>query len=215
MRWHDGILAAMMLFCCCGAWALDVDDLQLVGLFKNTAVLNVQGNKQRLLKVGQTSPEGILLLATTKDSATLSVNGKEYQLSLTRAMSRGYRKQEKVREVIAVNSAGQYFTAGSINGQSVTFLVDTGATSVAMNTDQARRLGINFAAGKLGEAGTAGGIVKAYSVKLDRVKVGAIEVKNVRAAVLEGVYPPYVLLGMTYLRHVEMVERDGMMTLTK
>lgn len=214
MQWRDGILVAITMLYSCWTLALNISDLQLVGLFKDTAVLKIQG-KQRLLKVGQTSPEGIRLVAASKDGATLSFNGKEYRLSLTRAMSSGYRKQEKVRETIAINNAGQYFTAGSINGQSVRFLVDTGATSVAMNTEQARRLGINFAAGKLGEAGTAGGIVKAYSVMLDRVKVGAIEVKNVRAAVLEGVYPPYVLLGMTYLRHVEMVERDGMMTLTK
>lgn len=204
-----GLLALMP-----SGYAVEAHQVLLVGLFKDTAVIDVQG-KQQVLKVGQTSPDGIKLIATSRSQATLSIDGKEHQLSLSRALSGGYQRKPSLSHSITINGTGQYFTAGSINGHTVTFLVDTGATAVALNTEQARRLGIDFVNGELGQVSTAGGFVKAYSVTLDRVKIGSIEVKNVRASVLEGVYPVYALLGMTYLRHVEIAEDNGMMTLTQ
>ena len=195
-------------------YALEIQDVQVVGLFKDTAVVYIKG-KQRMLKVGQTSPEGVELIATSRNAAVLRVNGDEHHLALSRAVTGGYEKRQSLSHSVAINQAGQYFTSGSINGQPVRFLVDTGATSVALNTLEARRLGIAFAQGELGQVGTAGGIVKAYAVTLDSIKVGDIEVKNVRASVLEGVYPIYALLGMTYLRHVEIAEDNGIMTMTQ
>lgn len=195
-------------------YAIDVQDVRVVGLFKDTAVLDIAG-KQQLLKVGKRSSEGVELLSADTSGAMVLINGVQHQLSLTRAHSGGYQKREVVSKQIDINARGQYMTPGSINGRSVRFLVDTGATSVAMNSEIARSLGIDFTSGRVGHSSTAGGLVKSYSVILERVKVGEIEVRNVRAAVLEGVYPTYVLLGMTYLSKVEMSENAGLMTLTK
>ena len=195
------------------ALAVTPSEVRVVGLFPNAAVLNIQG-KQRLLKAGQTSPEGVKLIRADSRNAYLEIDGQEHRLSLSRAIEQ-YTPPEQVSTSIAINHIGQYFANGSINGQPVQLLVDTGATSVAMNTAQARRLGINFAAGREGQASTAGGLVRSYSVTLDSVKVGEIEIKNVRAAVLEGAFPTHVLLGMTYLGHVEINENNGVMKLTK
>jgi len=196
------------------AEAVELSQIEVVGLFRDTAVLRVAG-KQRLLKVGQLSPEGVMLVSASNSGAVVSIEGKQYSLQLSNGVRGGYTEKKNSSELIAINAAGQYITQGSVNGRAVTFLVDTGATSVAINSRDARRLGINFATEKPGMVATAGGPVRAYSLTLDRVKVGEIEARNIRAVVLEGNYPTLALLGMTWLKHVEIVENAGVMKLTK
>ena len=213
-----GFIFLVVLFGCLGwsltASALEVRDVRVVGLFNGAAVLDIAG-KQQLLKVGKRSPEGVELLRAGTAGATVIIDGVQHQLNLTRGHSGGYQERKIISKQIDINGRGQYMTAGSINGRSVRFLVDTGATTVAMNSEIARSLGIDFTSGQVGQSNTAGGLVKSYLVSLDRVKVGAIEVRNVRASVLEGIYPAYVLLGMSYLSEVEMRENSGLMTLIK
>ena len=108
-----------------------------------------------------------------------------------------------------------YRVVGSINGFPVRFLVDTGASSIAMNSAQARRLGIDYRVeGKPGMASTASGVVRSYGVVLDRVKVGDIELRNVRAEIIDGSHPQQVLLGMTFLSRVDMAREGQMLELT-
>lgn len=194
--------------------ALEVQDVRVVGLFKGAAVLDI-GGQQRMIKVGKTSPEGVELRSADTAGATVVIDGETYQLNLTRAHSGGYQQRKLVSTQININGHGQYLTPGSINGRSVQFLVDTGATSVAMSSQMARMLGIDFAAAQKGQTGTAGGIVNSYHLTLESVKVGEIEVRNVRASIIEGLYPVHVLLGMTYLSQVEIKEDAGLLTLTK
>ena len=189
-------------------------DIQLVGLFKDTAVLNING-KPRLVKAGKRSPEGVELIAVSGAEAELRIGDKQFSLALSRAVGARYQERKTTQVVIKSNGQGQYQTPGTINAQPVYFLVDTGATSIAMNSVQARRLGIDLASGIPGQASTAGGIVNSYQVTLDSVKVGDLELRNVRAAVIEGIYPQYVLLGMTYLSRVHMEEDKGILTLTQ
>ncbi len=196
------------------AEAVELSQIEVVGLFRDTAVLRLAG-KQRLLKVGQLSPEGVMLVSASNSGAVVSIEGKQYSLQLSNGVRGGYTEKKNSSELIAINAAGQYITQGSVNGRTVTFLVDTGATSVAINSRDARRLGINFATEKPGMVATAGGPVRAYSLTLDRVKVGEIEARNIRAVVLEGNYPTLALLGMTWLKYVEIVENAGVMKLTK
>jgi len=208
------LAVAIMLVLSLSAHALEAQDVRVVGLFEGAAVLDIAG-KQRLLKVGKTSPEGVELRSANTVGATVVIDGEQYPLSLTRAHSGGYQERKTVSKQIDINAYGQYLTPGSINGRSVTFLVDTGATSVALNSEMARALGIDFAAGQEGRTGTASGVVRSFHLTLDSVKVGEIEVRNVRASVIEGVYPTKVLLGMTYLSQVEIKENAGLLTLIK
>ncbi len=114
------------------------------------------------------------------------------------------------------DGTGMYTTVGSVNGLPVSFLVDTGATAVAMNAQQARRLGIDFrVVGQSSGVTTASGVVNAWAVMLDMVKVGDLLLRNVQAVVLEGEYPETALLGMSYLGRLE-IDNDGrLMTLRK
>jgi aspartyl protease family protein len=91
----------------------------------------------------------------------------------------------------------------------VDFLVDTGASSIAINANLARKLGINFRyEGEQGYSSTASGYARIYKLKLDSVQIGDIIVNNVEAAVLEGDFPATALLGMSFLNRVNM-KRDG------
>jgi aspartyl protease family protein len=107
-----------------------------------------------------------------------------------------------------------YTTVGSIDGLPVPFLIDTGATQVAMNASQARRLGIDYhVTGNPAEVTTASGVARAWMVTLDSVKVGNLEVRNVSAVVLEGEQPKVTLLGMSYLGRMEITNSGRLMTL--
>ncbi len=202
-----------LVFLSPASFALDMSEVRLVGLFSGTAVLMIEG-RQEVIRLGEQSRSNIALIATDSSTATLSYEGKSYTVGLSRSIS-DYVPARKVTAVVKADDQGQYFSYGSINDQPVTMLVDTGATSVAMNTGQARRLGIDFAAGELSRAETAGGMVKAYRVTLDRVKLGDIELSNIGAAVLEGVHPPFVLLGMSFLTHVKIEESNGILRLSQ
>ncbi len=188
-------------------------DMEVVGLFKNAAVLNISGN-ERLLKVGQLSPEGVLLVSADSKEAVIEISGKKMHLTLSSRISAEFKTPASVTVSIMLNSAGQYRTTGSINGRPVSFLVDTGATIVAINSITAKSLGIDSSRGRVLRATTASGVVESAEVFLDIVKVGGIKIRNVQAAVIPGSFPLDILLGMSFLRNVEIRENAGTMQLT-
>ena len=121
-----------------------------------------------------------------------------------------------VRQIdIPRNDRMQYQTTATINGRRIGVLVDTGANIVAMNATQAERLGIPPGTGKATRVETAGNTLVGRSVQLDSVDVGGIRVDNVRATVLDGEYPRMILLGMTFLEHVNLQERNGILSLSR
>ncbi len=204
------VLPAVLTLAVLPAWA--VDSIRVVGLFSGTAVLDLDG-RQRLLRAGQTSPEGVKLISANAQEAVLEVNGRRATYALGSHISSKYNdaagRQIAVR--IWPDARGMYTVVGSINGFPVRFLVDTGASTIAMNGAVARRLGIDYrVTGQRGLASTASGVVRSYGVTLDRVKVGDIELRNVRAGVIDGSHPSQVLLGMTFLNRVDMA-REGQM----
>lgn len=188
-------------------------DIIVLGLFKNRAIVKIDG-KQRTLKKGKKSPEGIKLISADSDIAILEVDGKQQEFKLGRHVSANFKnKQQAEAKIMPVN--GMYETSGFINGHPVNFLVDTGATWIAMNAHQARSLGINFRyIGTRSRVSTANGIVPVYRIVLDKVRVGEIELTKVEAGVLEGNSPSEVLLGNSFLNRVEM-QRQGQVMLLR
>jgi len=189
---------------------LAVSSIQVMALFNGKAVIRID-NSQRMLAVGQTSPEGVKLISADSEKAILQVNGarKTYRLGSAVSIGTQFRQQSETVVQAFPDSMGMYFIQGSINSYSIRFLIDTGATNVAMNSTQADRLGIDYKlVGKQAFASTASGIAKAYTLTLKKVKIGEIELLNVKAMVLEGGFPREVLLGMSFLSRVS-VARDG------
>jgi aspartyl protease family protein len=188
--------------------------VQVVGLFPGAAVISVDGQR-KLVKVGQTGPGGVQVVSADSRSAVLRVDGVErsYGLSRDYSVTSGDASQP-VQVSIAKGIGGHYWVAGSIGGSTVQFMVDTGATAVAMNEGEARRLQLDYRVeGQPMVVNTASGTAKAWRIKLDSVKIGGIEVLGVEAAVVEGEAPSEVLLGMSFLSRVRWREEQGMLLL--
>ena len=191
--------------------AAGVESVHVLGLFADRAIVSIDG-KQRMLVKGETSPEGVTLVGATSESAVLEFDGQRRTLTLGRHITTVYRGPEPGLALqIWPTSQGMYRTVGSINGYPVNFLVDTGATLIAMSRAEARRLGIDYlVVGRPERARTASGVVATYAVTLARVKVGEIELREVAASVVDGDFPTEVLLGNSFLNRLEM-RREGQM----
>jgi len=203
----------ILLFLSLTGTASAVEKLEVQGLFANKAVLMIDGNRH-ILAVGEISPEGVRVVSADSYGAILEVDGVEKQFELGNTVSTSFAERKKQKETIYMNSAGMYLTFGSINGRSVRFLVDTGASAVAMNAEQAKQLGILY--DKIGvPAGvsTASGFENAYRVRLKSVSIGKITQTNVEALVIEGNHPGPILLGMTFLSRLNVEHDSNAMTL--
>lgn len=197
------------LLCSTSALALDV---QVQGLLRDAAILVLDG-KQRLLKVGKRSPEGVLLIEADAKQAIIEIDGVHHQLTLSRHITSHYAQVEKREVSIRRNDHNQYITTAKINGKRLQVLVDTGATAVAMSSAAAKTLGIDYEGSPRTMVRTASGKALSYRINLQSLDVGGIEVNTVSAFVIEGDYPQTVLLGMSYLEHVSLREQSGILYL--
>ncbi len=187
-------------------------DIRIVGLFNDRALLEVNG-KQHLLRVGQTSPEGIKLVSSNSKQAVIEANGKRDKLGLSQHIAASFSKAEGAEVNLSRGPHGHYFGHGAINGYPVKFMVDTGATSIAMNLGDAKRLGVKIDRKNRAVASTAGGLVDTYSVVFNKVSIGGITRYKIKGAVIDGLYPENILLGNTFLSTIEMSEHNGVMIL--
>lgn len=116
------------------------------------------------------------------------------------------RSTENLREVILQrNRQGHYVANGLINGHSVVFFLDTGATTIAVPERVAQRIGLRRGAEI--EVGTANGRVRNYLTRLDRVELGHIVQENVRATINPYMQGDEILLGMSFLKNLELIQR--------
>lgn len=121
--------------------------------------------------------------------------------------------RDGVREArLLRNRQGHYVADGSINGNRVTFLLDTGATDVAVPDALARQLRLPRL--QQGMSRTANGVVRVWRTRLDQVRLGALVLENVRATIVPSMHQDAeVLLGMSFLKQLEMIQREGVLTL--
>lgn len=188
---------------------LAVDKITVNGLFQDKAVVTIDG-KQRVLRKGKASPEGVLLIEADSKRAILEVDGEQNTYTLGTQIGSTYKKPTDGKKLIIAPGPGDmYRISGSINGFTTKFIVDTGATLVTMNSNVAKRVGIDYKLiGTESEVYTASGKDKMYIVKLKRVRIGDIELRDVQGAVLEGNFPVETLLGMSFLGRLDM-KREG------
>jgi aspartyl protease family protein len=209
------ILTALSLLIMAPA-AVAIDKITVLALFTNKAMVKVDG-KQRLLSKGKTSPEGIKLISADAKGAVLEVDGQRKSYALGRQISATFKTAKTSAPIrIFPTSNGMFRVGGAINGFPVDFLVDTGATLIAMNRNEARRLGLNYRInGQESKASTASGIVPTFNLKLRKVSVGTITLTNVEASVIEGDFPTKILLGNSFLNRVDMRREGRAMELRK
>ncbi|MBI5461611.1 MAG: TIGR02281 family clan AA aspartic protease [Gammaproteobacteria bacterium] len=184
-------------------------DIEVLALFRDQAVIRVDGQRYKLA-LGESTPEGVRLVSADAAGAVLEHAGdtRRYPLGAKLRVG-GYRQADGDTVRVYRDPHGMFTTVGSINGLPVSFLVDTGASSVAMNAAQARRLGIDFRVeGERGSVMTASRAEPVYRVMLDMVRIGNIQLRNVEAVVLDGPQPQQTLLGMSFLGRLD-IQNDG------
>ena len=186
--------------------------ISVKGLFKNTAVAIIDG-QQRILKVGKPSPEGVLLISANSKEAVVEINGKRQTLYLGREVGTAYSAPEANEVRIAEGDNGHHWITGKINGRTARLLVDTGASTISMNSIEAKRLNVDYLGGNPVSVSTASGIARGFVVNLNSVTVGSITLNNISTIVLEGEFPSEILLGNSFLSEVNMKIEQGVLVL--
>ena len=198
--------AGLALFVAAAAWAQSVF---VVSLSSSQAQIVVNGTTARSLWIGETSPEGVMLSDIRNGLASFEAGGRRFTLGLG---------QSSVAEtVLRASSSGHFFANAALNGVTFPAVIDTGATLVVLNWDQAERMGIDLRQSRRVTTHTANGPVPAYVITLASVQVGEIGLLDVPAMVIEGGAEklPAVLIGMSFLKHFEMRRAGQTMTLTR
>ncbi len=210
-RVRIAVLMALDVLVCGTAVALEIN---VVGLFPNRAVVQIDGGALQTLSVGQKARDGIILLSVGRDSATFDIQGQRVPISLGAARR---QPSPSATNFVAVPSdaSGIFTVDGQVNGMPIRFAVDTGATFVALSSSDADRLGIAYRNSQRVVMKTANGGVSAYRVKLKTVGVGNVSVHDVDAVIMEGDGLPIALLGMSFLDRMEIRHERTIMTLTK
>ncbi|MBI2792401.1 MAG: TIGR02281 family clan AA aspartic protease [Gammaproteobacteria bacterium] len=192
-------------------WSLCfASEVRILGLFKDKVMIEIDG-QTHTLEVGKES-SGIRLISADSKGCVLEINGKEQEYTMGSHISIRFRPAEKPIVRIAQDNAGMYRTTGSINGVTVNFIIDTGASYVTMNVNQAKSLGIDYQS-KPVQVETAGGRAKAFLITLDQISIGDIRVFDVPAVVVDGSSPKEVLLGMSFLKRLEISDNHQLMEL--
>jgi aspartyl protease family protein len=193
------LIGALLLACALQAGATTVF---VMAVNAGEVSLMINGNVLRNLRPGETSPEGVRLLSIRGDSALLEVDGRRLEMRM------GSRTSTSV--TLQADSRGHFVTTIHINGIPVRAVIDTGATTVALNMTEARRLNVNFAGAQRGVVNTAGGKQPIWRVNLASVQLGDIVLKNIEGGVVEGGAEQLgtVLLGMSFLNQLDL-QRSG------
>lgn len=188
--------------------------VNVVGLFNGKAVLIVNGGKPKTYSVGENS-NGVKLIAADSTTATLLIEGNLKQVGMGQAASIGDTSSGVETVILYANPEGHFVSDCYINGVSLKFILDTGATMVALNSGDANYAKIDYKRGTPIQLSTANGVVTAYRVTLASLRIGGLTLNQVEATVVEGGSPPVVLMGMSALNRMSMKRDDIALTLTK
>ncbi|MEO5659988.1 MAG: retropepsin-like aspartic protease [Polaromonas sp.] len=190
--------------------------MALAGMLGSKALLVVNGMSPKSLTAGETH-QGVKVISTSGDQAVIEQSGKRRTLRVGEApvsINGGISASRGNRIVLQESSGGHFMTTGQINGRAVQFMVDTGATTIAMSTLDADRAAIHYKNGQLVQMTTANGVVQGFRIKLNSVRVGDVEVFDVDAVVTPQPMP-YMLLGNSFLTRFQMKRDNNLMTLDK
>ena len=195
--------------------------VNVVGLFSNKALVIINGGSPQSIGAGQTK-EGVKLISADSTAGTFIIEGKRQVLKMGQAASvaagatpAGGEGGTNSPVTLYADANGHFLGNLSINGVSLKYLVDSGATTVALNSGDAKFAKIDYEKGEKVPVSTANGVVIAYLVTLNTLKIGTIILNNVQATVTEGGSPTVVLLGMTAQNRLDMKRDNSILTMSK
>jgi aspartyl protease family protein len=203
-------LAAML-----AAPAARATDVTVIGLFPGKAVVTVNRGNPRTLAVGETTAEGVKLLSSDSRGAVLEIDGRRQALEMGQHFESATQAGSRNSVTLPADSRGHFVADGAVNGAHMRFLVDTGATLVALPASEAARLGIDYRKGRKGMSQTANGPAVVWRVMLDSVTLGDLTLMNVEGVVHDSAGLDVALLGMSFLNRTEMRREGQSLTLIK
>lgn len=208
------LLAAAALFAGAAA-AQAADSVMLTGTIGSRAILIVNGAPPKTVAVGETF-QGVRLVSLQGEQAVVESGGKRATLRMDTPVSigGGGGSGGGNRIVLPADSRGHFMTQGAINGRPVTFMLDTGATTVALSAADAQRIGLDYSKGQRVQMSTANGVAMGYRLRLQSVRVGDVEVYDIDAIVSQQPMP-FVLLGNSFINRFSMRRDADQMVLEK
>ena len=222
--WHHMLMRDVVSsenpFCLCHRFAaavcmlaglsatVNATEVALAGVFPGKALLVINGGAPRAVAAGNATPEGVRVVAVDAESAIAEFDGRRHRLFVGQhAVSVGRDKGGAPQVTIEADGRGMFRSAGKINGAAMQFVVDTGATFVALGRSDAQRVGLDLTRAEPVMLQTANGVARGWKLPLDSVSIGGITLRNVEG-VVHASDLPVVLLGMSFLNRMEM-RREG------
>lgn len=203
--------------CAAAAVAHAAGSVTLTGTIGSRAILIVNGNPPKTVAIGE-SYQGVKLVSLQAEQAVVELEGKRVNLRMDTPTSIGGGGGDSGgggnRVVLSADSRGHFMTQGAINGRPVTFMLDTGATSIALSADDAQRIGLDYSKGQRVMMNTANGVAQGYRLRLQSVRVGDVEVYDIDA-IVSPQSMPFVLLGNSFINRFSMRRDADQMVLEK
>ena len=212
MRYPLTCLSTALAFCLPAQ--VQAQDVALAGILGGKALLVVNGSAPRGVAPGE-SHMGVQVVSVGREDAVVDRAGGRRSLRLGEAPVRVGGSGTGQRVVLKADARGHFVSSGQINGRIMQYMVDTGASTVAIGRPDAQRMGLKFEEqGQSVRMNTANGVAQGWRMRLDSVRVGDVELRGVDAIVTPQPMP-YVLLGNSFLREFEMSRNGDEMMLLK
>jgi aspartyl protease family protein len=203
----------LALVLCLISGSAGAQDVGLAGVMGSKAMLMINGSEPQSVAVGQLL-DGVKVVSVQGDQVVVEIGGRKRPLRVGQHAIGAAAADGSGKVIMTADNQGHFYTTGTVNGVSVRFLVDTGATMISLGASDARRIGLDFNRGQKGMTQTANGQSAVSKVQLDTVRIGDMTLHNVDALIHQ-TEMPMALLGMSFLNRMEM-QRDGStMTLKK
>ena len=197
---------AVALLAVTGLPAAYAQSVALAGILGGKALLVVDGSAPRSVAPGG-SHMGVRVVSVGRDGVVLEVAGAQRAIQLGESPVSIGGSAAGQRIVLKADARGNFINSGFINGRVMQYMVDTGATTVAIGRPDAQRMGLKFEQGQPVMMNTANGTAQGWRMRLESVRVGDVELRSVDAIVTAEAMP-YVLLGNSFLREFHM-NRSG------
>ena len=195
-------------------------EIRLIAAGANRAIIEVDG--ERIILSDESPSHGnAQLVSTSSDEVILNFAGQKFTLT-TESDSKLIHSEpdnqvDKSAEpvVIWADNSGFFMVEGKIDDRPIEFLVDTGADIVTLSSEQAERLGIDYASGRDGYAATASGVTPLKSLSVRKLSVGHLTQYDVEISVIEGRFPDVPLLGGSFLNKYNMYRVGNRMEISR
>ena len=195
-------------------WGAAASGVSVNGVFGEKALVAIGNSPAKVMSVGD-SVQGVRLLAVRGQQVVIEQDGKRRTLEVGFGNQPGGISETVAEVVIIADGRGHFLANGMVNSYAVRFLVDTGASAVALPRSIATSAGVVPDSAKNIVVTTANGNVRASKVLLNTIRIGNVSLNMVEAIVLDDAQLKMPLLGMSFLKRTNMKNEGDRLTLSQ